>query len=64
VREIFEVTDPKPKSFEHWASVEIMGHQSVVGRCTEEQIAGATLLRVDVPDGASRRKGLCGFVPL
>ena len=28
-----------------------MGHQSVVGRCSEEQVAGATLLRVDVPDG-------------
>ncbi len=47
------MTEPKPKSFEHWACVEIMGHQSVVGRCTEEQIAGATLLRVDVPDGDS-----------
>jgi hypothetical protein len=47
------VTEPKPKSFEQWAVVEIMGHQSVVGRCTEEQLAGATLLRVDVPDGDS-----------
>jgi hypothetical protein len=47
------MTEPKPKSFEQWCVVEIMGHQSVVGRCTEEQLAGATLLRVDVPDGES-----------
>ena len=47
------MTEPKPKSFEHWACVEILGHQSVVGKCSEEQIAGATLLRVDVPDGDS-----------
>jgi hypothetical protein len=47
------MTEPKPKSFEQWCVVEIMGHQSVVGRCSEEQIAGATLLRVDVPDGES-----------
>lgn len=47
------MSEPKPKAFEQWAVVEIMGHQSVVGRCTEEQVAGATLLRVDVPDGES-----------
>jgi hypothetical protein len=41
------------KRFEQWCVIEMMGHQSVVGRCSEEQIAGATLLRVDVPDGDS-----------
>lgn len=45
------MTEPETKGFYQWALVEIMGHQSVVGRCSEEQIAGATLLRVDVPDG-------------
>jgi hypothetical protein len=47
------MSEPQPKTFSQWAVVEIMGHQSVVGRCSEEQIAGATLLRVDVPDGES-----------
>lgn len=35
--------------FEAWALVEIMGHQRVAGRVTEEVIAGANLLRVDIP---------------
>jgi hypothetical protein len=35
--------------FEQWANVELMGHQRVVGRCTEESIAGANMLRVDIP---------------
>jgi hypothetical protein len=37
--------------FEQWANVELMGHQRVVGRCTEEMIAGSPMLRVDIPDG-------------
>jgi hypothetical protein len=32
-----------------WAIVELMGHRRLVGRCSEVQVAGATLLRVDVP---------------
>lgn len=36
--------------FEHWALVELMGHQRIVGRVTEQTIAGAAMLRVDVPD--------------
>lgn len=39
------------EKFEQWANVELMGHQRVVGRCTEEMIAGHPMLRVDVPDG-------------
>jgi hypothetical protein len=41
------MTDAK---FEQWANVELMGHQRVVGRCTEEAIAGTNMLRVDVPN--------------
>jgi hypothetical protein len=37
--------------FESWAIIEIMGHQRLAGRCSEEVIAGAPLLRVDVPTG-------------
>jgi hypothetical protein len=37
--------------FEQWANVELMGHQRVVGRCSEELIAGHPMLRVDIPNG-------------
>jgi hypothetical protein len=40
------------EKFEQWANVELMGHQRVVGRCTEELIAGHPMLRVDIPVGA------------
>lgn len=35
--------------FEAWALVEIMGHQRVAGKVSEEVIAGTAMLRVDVP---------------
>lgn len=41
------------EKFEQWANVELMGHQRVVGRCSEELIAGSQMLRVDIPDGES-----------
>lgn len=37
------------QKFEAWGIVEIMGHQSLAGRLSEQVIAGANLLRVDVP---------------
>jgi hypothetical protein len=37
--------------FSGWGLVEIMGHQRVAGRLSEQSIAGANLLRVDVPIG-------------
>jgi hypothetical protein len=36
-------------TFESWALVELMGHQRIVGKVSETEIAGAKLLRVDVP---------------
>ena len=39
------------EKFEQWANVELMGHQRVVWRCSEELIAGHPMLRVDIPDG-------------
>ena len=35
---------------EFWAIVEIMGHQQIAGKVSEETIAGAAMLRVDVPE--------------
>lgn len=37
------------EKFEQWCIVELMGHQKIAGKCTEQTIAGANMLRVDVP---------------
>jgi hypothetical protein len=37
--------------FEGWAIVELMGHRRIAGYVKEETIAGAGLLRVDIPNG-------------
>ena len=37
------------QGFEAWALVELMGHQRIIGKASEQEIAGAKLLRVDVP---------------
>jgi len=42
-----ESTDTK---FDQWALVELMGRQRAVGRVTEQTLAGAAFIRVDVPD--------------
>lgn len=38
------------EKFDQWAIVELMGHRKLAGRVTEHVIAGASLLRIDVPD--------------
>ena len=43
----------QPK-FDHWAIVEIMGHQKYAGRVTEQAIAGSALLRIDIPAGKTQ----------
>lgn len=35
--------------FDQWAIVEIMGHQRLAGRVTEQAIGGTNFVRVDVP---------------
>ena len=40
--------DETPK-FSEWAVLELMGHRRLAGKVTEEQIAGAGVLRLDVP---------------
>ena len=37
------------KTFESWAVVEVMGHKRFAGFVTEQTIAGAAFVRVDVP---------------
>lgn len=33
-----------------WCIVELFGHTKIAGRCTEQNIAGTNMLRVDVPE--------------
>lgn len=35
--------------FDLWCIVELFGHAKIAGKCTEQNIAGANMLRVDVP---------------
>ena len=37
------------KAFEGWAILELMGHRRLGGLVTEQEIAGAAFLRIDVP---------------
>lgn len=36
--------------FDLWCIVELFGHAKIAGRCTEQNIAGTNMLRVDVPE--------------
>lgn len=44
-----------PPTFDAWGIVEVMGHKRFAGHITEQQIAGAALVRVDVPEVTNRR---------
>lgn len=39
-----------PERFETWAAVEIFGHQTYIGKVTEQTIGGCSFVRVDVPE--------------
>lgn len=38
------------EKFDLWCIVELFGHSKIAGRCTEQNIAGTNMLRVDVPE--------------
>lgn len=40
-------------SFEAWALIELFGHNKLAGRCSEQNVAGSNMLRVDVPETKS-----------
>lgn len=44
------MTDTNKQEFSTWAIVEIMGHQVVAGRVSEQFIAGAGFIRLDIPE--------------
>lgn len=37
-------------TFKQWCIVELFGHQKIAGLCSEQNIAGTNMLRVDVPE--------------
>lgn len=37
--------------FREWAILELMGHRKMVGWITEQQIGGASFIRIDIPKG-------------
>lgn len=41
-------------AFSGWAIVEVMGHHVYAGHVTEQTVAGAALIRVDVPEASGR----------
>lgn len=43
------------ETFDAWAIVEIMGHDRIAGRLTEQTIAGCGFVRVDVPPLAGEK---------
>lgn len=44
------------QKFDLWCIVELFGHAKIAGRCTEQNIAGANMLRVDVPETTTQPK--------
>ena len=42
------------QKFDLWCVVELFGHSKIAGKCTEQNIAGTNMLRVDVPETPSQ----------
>ncbi|GAA4328303.1 hypothetical protein [Flaviaesturariibacter amylovorans] len=42
------------EKFDLWCVVELFGHSKIAGRCTEQNVAGTNMLRVDVPETATQ----------
>lgn len=39
-----------PVKFDSWAIIELFGHNQIAGKCSEQNIAGTNMLRIDVPE--------------
>lgn len=48
------------EKFEAWGLVELMGHQRVAGRLSEQPLGGGNMLRVDIPLGDGFRTAYYG----
>lgn len=38
------------EKFDIWALIELFGHSRIAGKCSEQNIGGASFLRLDVPE--------------
>ena len=52
-----------PATFEDWVILELRGHRRLAGYLQEQQIGGASFLRLDVPSSeiCERCSGACGL---
>lgn len=48
------------EGFEGWAILELMGHRRLGGYLTEQEIAGAAFIRIDIPEHPWRAGCTCG----
>ncbi len=46
---IIPIPAREPSKFSEWCVLELLGHRRLAGKVTEEQIAGAGVLRLEVP---------------
>lgn len=44
-----QIAETNDRPWEGWVILELMGHRRLAGRLCEQQIGGATFLRLDVP---------------
>lgn len=50
---------PDAEAFEGWAILELMGHRRLAGWVSEQTLAGATFIRLDIPtDGTEDPRAL------
>lgn len=52
------------EKFETWAIVEVMGHSRYAGLVSEQQLGGASFVRIDVPELVVREQTLPAFTKL
>lgn len=51
------------KAFEQWAVLELMGHRRLAGLLSEQTIAGAAFLRIDIPSDTEIPKATQWYAP-
>jgi len=52
---VSKADDVRKETFEEWAILELMGHRRLAGRLSEQQIGGASFLRIDVFVGKAKK---------
>ena len=58
------MNDPSREEINGWYILELMGHRKLAGFLTEVTIAGAPMLRLDIPGTADARDGTVNTTPV